>query len=283
MKEVHIKNEHVEAIIACKGAELKALFVDGKNFIWSIDETYWNKTSPLLFPIVGALKQNTYTYQGKEYSLPRHGFARDYEFSVLQQTDDAVVFSLLSNESTLSVYPFAFELLVSYRLTGKKIQVTYTVKNPANTDLYFSIGAHPAFAIDGDFSSYSLEFDNDQPLERHLLENEVFSGEKASLPLKNAVLDLQYALFEKDAIVLKEEATKSLTVLKEGVPKFKVEFGDFPYLGIWTKENAPFICIEPWLGIADNADATGILEDKEGIQKLSSGEVVEKVWSIEVF
>ena len=250
--EITIQNQAIKAVIKTKGAELSSLQKEGKNYIWEINSEFWNKTSPILFPIVGALKNGEYFHEGKVYKLSRHGFARDFEFEVIENSENAVVFSLKSNEETLKVYPFHFELQLSYILEGNKLVVKYEIINRSSEKMYYSIGAHPAFNIDGNFEDFSLIFDDEKDLETYKLEQDLFSGKTEILKLNGNILPLQYELFEEDALVFKNFATKSLTLAKNNESVMKVSFPDFPYLGIWTKKDAPFICIEPWLGILTN-------------------------------
>ena len=156
--EITIQNQAIKAVIKTKGAELSSLKKGGKNYIWEINSEFWNKTSPILFPIVGALKNGEYFHEGKVYKLSRHGFARDFEFDVIENSGNAVVFSLKSNEETLKVYPFHFELQLSYILEGNKLVVKYEIINRSSEKMYYSIGAHPAFNIDGNFEDFSLIF-----------------------------------------------------------------------------------------------------------------------------
>lgn len=281
--EITIQNQAIKAVIKTKGAELSSLKKGGKNYIWEINSEFWNKTSPILFPIVGALKNDEYFHVGKVYKLSRHGFARDFEFEVVENKTDAVVFSLKSNEETLKVYPFHFELQLSYILEDSKLVVKYEIINHSSEKMYYSIGAHPAFNIDGNFEDFSLIFDDEKDLETYKLEQDLFSGKTEILKLNGNVLPLQYELFEEDALVFKNSATKSLTLAKNNESVMKVSFPDFPYLGIWTKKDAPFICIEPWLGIADNANASGKIEEKEGIQILENNSKKQIAWSVELF
>ena len=281
--EITIQNQAIKAVIKTKGAELSSLQKEGKNYIWEINSEFWNKTSPILFPIVGALKNNEYFHEGKVYKLSRHGFARDFEFDVIENSGNAVVFSLKSNEETLKVYPFHFELQLSYILEGNKLVVKYEIINRSSEKMYYSIGAHPAFNIDGDFEDFSLVFDDEKDLETYKLEKDLFSGKTEILKLNENVLPLQYELFEEDALVFKNFATKSLTLAKNNESVMKVSFPDFPFLGIWTKKDAPFICIEPWLGIADNANTSGKIEEKEGIQILENNSKKQIAWSVELF
>lgn len=281
--DITIQNESVKAVIKSKGAELCSLQKDGKNYIWEINADYWNKTSPVLFPIVGALKNGEYQFDNKVYQLPRHGFARDFEFVVIGSTNTEVTFSLKSSEDTLKVYPFNFELLISYIVEGNKLIVKYEVFNLSAEKMYYSIGAHPAFNVQGDFENFSLIFDEEKNLETFKLNQDLFSGETEEVKLSGNVLPLNYQLFEEDALVFKNFATRSLTLADNNKPVIRVEFPEFPYLGIWTKRNAPFICIEPWLGIADNVQAVGELKEKEGIQILEGNSNKSVYWSVELF
>lgn len=281
--EITIQNQAIKAVIKTKGAELSSLQKEDKNYIWEINSEFWNKTSPILFPIVGALKNGEYFLEGKVYKLSRHGFARDFEFEVIENSENAVVFSLKSNEETLKVYPFHFELQLSYILEGNKLMVKYEIINRSSEKMYYSIGAHPAFNIDGNFEDFSLIFDDEKDLETYKLEQDLFSGKTEILKLNGNVLPLQYELFEEDALVFKNFATKSLTLAKNNESVMKVSFPDFPYLGIWTKKDSPFICIEPWLGIADNANTSGKIEEKEGIQILENNSKKQIAWSVELF
>lgn len=281
--ETTIKNQYISATINSFGAELISLHKDNKNYIWEIDTQFWDKTSPILFPTVGLLKNEQYQYNNKTYKLPRHGFARNFDFEMISKSEDAVTFSLKSSAETLEIYPFQFELRISYILEAHKLVVKYDVINLSNEKMYYSIGAHPAFAIDGNFEEFSLIFDENKDLESHKLESELFSGRTELVKLNDNVLPLNYQLFAVDALVFKNAITKSLTLAKNGKSVLKVDFPDFPYLGIWTKKNAPYICIEPWLGIADNTNSTGNLLEKEGIQTLEANAEKSVFWSVEIF
>lgn len=276
-----IQNDNLSAKISSLGAELSAVSKDTKNYIWEINDTHWNKTSPILFPIVGQLKNNSYTINNQHYSLPRHGFARDYEFNVVYKTDTSVVFSLTENETTLAQYPFQFELQIGYTLEENKLIISYSVQNNSDEKMPFSIGAHPAISIPSNFENYALEFENDTQIETHELENGLFSGKTKTINTQNN-LPLTYSLFEKDALVFKNLKSKYLTILHHNIPYLKVNFEHFPHLGIWTKQNAPFLCIEPWHGYADSIDSEGNIFKKKGIQILNANEVFKTSFSIEI-
>ena len=282
MKTV-IKNEFLTVEINHKGAELASIIKDGKNYIWNVDTKFWDKTSPILFPIVGGLKGDFFEYKGEKYQLPRHGFAREFDFELISKTENSALFSLNFSEETLKIYPFKFTLDIEYYLVDSQVFINYKIANVSNEKMYYSIGAHPAFLIDGEFDDYALEFEKSENLITHHLHDNLFSGETSEINLEGKILHLKYSLFEKDAIVLKNSITSSLTLLKNNLPELKVSFPDFPFLGIWTKKDAPFICIEPWLGIADNHNSTGKIEEKEGIQILEGKTAQSFEWSVEIF
>jgi galactose mutarotase-like enzyme len=261
----YISFQNTTATVKHKGAELFQIEKDNKTYIWEIDENYWNKTSPVLFPIVGSLKNNNYQYQDKIFSMLRHGFVRDYEFELIEKLDNKAVFSLFSNEETHKIYPFEFEFQIIYILNENGLEIKYFVKNLSKDKMPFSLGAHPAFKIDGNFEDYCIEFETNDFLTTYHLENELLTGETSTIELENKQLKLNYKLFERDAIILKNHVTNFVKLLKNNELILKISFKDFPFLGIWTKKDAPFICIEPWFGIADSVFSDGNIFEKEGI------------------
>ncbi len=278
-----ISNSILTAQIKHLGAELFSLkSIQNKEYIWEGNPIFWGKHSPILFPIVGSLKSNSYLYNEKEYPLNRHGFARDIEFELIEKTDESATFSLLSTTETKKIYPFDFELQIRYTLNDNKLNIDYIVINKNERTMPFSIGAHPAFALPGNFTEYSLEFQEDEILNYHLLDEGLISNTMNQLQLKNKQLDLKYQLFEKDALVFKTLKSKSITILKNANPLLKVNFNDFPNLGIWTVVNAPFICIEPWFGYSDTIHSSGNLMEKEGIQLLEANHKVQYNFNIEI-
>src|SRR5574343_547918 len=249
---ITITNKFLTATINTVGAELVSLEKNQVNYIWEVDENYWNKTSPVLFPIVGRLKNDVYTINGKEYTLPRHGFARNYEFQYELKSEHQVIFELESNAETKYNFPFDFKLFLAYTLIDSELIIEYCVRNISNETMPVSIGAHPAFAIEGDLSDYSLQFNQPDVLITHHLENENFNFETSVIESHSGKLDLKYELFANDALVFKSLESDEVILLHLDVPILKVNFDFFPYLGVWTKPNAPFLCIEPWCGVADN-------------------------------
>ena len=279
---VTISNSQLSATINTLGAELISLVKTNKNYIWQVDETYWNKTSPILFPIVGRLKNDSYTYNGETYELPRHGFARNMEFSFDKRSEHQVIFELNETEETKQNYPFDFKLLMAYTLIDNELVIEYFVRNQSDEVLPFSIGAHPAFAIKGNFEDYSLQFNKEDIFETNHLENESFNEKTTLVETENNAISLNYVLFEKDALVFKHLHSNEVVLKHQNQNVLKVNYDNFPYLGIWTKKNAPFLCIEPWCGLADNQNHNGNLEDKEGINHLPAGEDFLRAIRIEI-
>lgn len=278
-----ISNSNLTAIINHLGAELISLKTkENKEYIWEGNPEFWGKHSPILFPIVGTLKKNAYHYKGVEYHLSRHGFARDMEFELIQNNDNSAVFSIQFSKETLKVYPFEFELQIIYTLEAKSLSIQYKVINKNKTQIPFSIGAHPAFALSGDFEKYSIHFDQEEALEYYLLENDLVSNTTKKLEANSKPIPLNYELFDNDALIFKSIKSNSLTLLKNSKPMIKVRFEDFPNLGIWTKKNAPFLCIEPWFGYSDTEESSGNIFEKEGIQILEGNKTFNSKFSIEI-
>ncbi|MEO8239883.1 MAG: aldose 1-epimerase family protein [Flavobacterium sp.] len=278
-----ISNKTLSASIKHAGAELFSLLDnENKEYIWSGNPEFWPKHSPILFPIVGSLKNNTYTFNGKDYQLSRHGFARDMEFQLIEKTESSATFSLEYNEETLQKYPFKFELQIIYQLEDNNLHIGYKVINKEKNQIPFSIGGHPAFALPKEFDNYSIQFEKEEDLSYSLLENELISNKTEILETCKNIVKLNYKLFENDALIFKTLQSNSLTILENSKPYIKVDFEDFPNLGIWTKNNAGFICIEPWFGYSDTAEQSGDLFKKEGILILDEDQTFHAAFSIEI-
>jgi galactose mutarotase-like enzyme len=281
--KITLSNSELTATINSFGAELISLKnKSNREFIWEGNPDYWGKHSPILFPIVGSLKNDNYIYNISIYHLPRHGFAREMDFEVKEKTDLEVVFSLKQTRATLEKYPFNFELQISYTLTNSVLKIGFKVINNNDFSMPFSIGAHPAFALPSDFKNYELLFEKSEKLIVSTLQNDLISNATYILPMENNSLRLNYSLFENDALIFKTIASKSVSITENKIPFLKVHYNDFPSLGIWTKSQAPFICIEPWIGYADTIENNGNLEDKEGIQILGENQTFETNYLIEI-
>ena len=285
-----LENEYIKASFLKTGAELKQLVhkKTGMDYLWNSDPEYWAKSSPVLFPIVGALKNNTYTYEGKAYSLPRHGFARDMEFEVTQVNDHTVLFTLEQTAETLKQYPFEFKLGLRYVLDETTLSCTYEVDNPAEKDLLFSIGAHPAFKAplieEADYSDYQLVFNKDSELLYHKISDNLIDSATVALPLVDGALTLRHELFYEDALVFKTMISDQITLQdSEAKHGLDFKFDGFPYFGIWAAKDANFVCLEPWCGIADHVGHQGKLEEKEGINRLSPHATWSRTWQVTCF
>lgn len=287
---ITIENDFLSASFLTKGAEWRSLVekVHAREFLWQADPQFWGKSAPVLFPIVGSLKNGAYEYQGKTYKLPRHGFARDKEFRVKEHEAWRVVFVLDSDDQTRAVFPFEWSLEIEYRLWKRVLHTTYRVTNQGAGEMLFSIGAHPAFNLpffgEGEFSDGFLDFEMKEPLERWMLNADgLLSGETRPLPNAGRSLVTTRPLFAEDAVVLKKLKSSRITLRqRDAGSALSMEFPGFPYFGVWTAPEAPFVCLEPWCGIADSVDATGKLEEKEGINRLAAGESFKRSFAVTV-
>lgn len=281
--KIVLSNSILTATILHKGAQLCSLKRQGIEYMWNGNPTIWGKHSPILFPIVGTLNNDSYNYQSQKYHLPRHGFARDLDFEIVSKSTNYVKFSLQSDEQTLRDYPFEFKLFIIYELLQNELKISFEIQNLNAFSMPFSIGAHPAFALDNGFEKYALEFEHAENLEVFKLENDLISTEKYDLPLVNKLLPLRFSLFENDALIMKKLKSKRITILNQKQKILAVSFDDFPNLGLWAKSNADFICIEPWCGYADIAGFTGDIMEKEGMEILKPTEKSIKSYSIEIY
>lgn len=288
---LQLSNEKLKVIIAEKGAELQSIQHTDTSleYLWSGDPAFWGKKSPVLFPIVGGLKDNRYTYNGNAYTLPRHGFARDHVFSVVTQSDNSVTLELTDTAETMAVYPFHFNFRISYTLHHDTLSVVYMVANMDEKPLLFSVGAHPAFkvplAAGTTFEDYHLFFNKPENAGRWPLSP---GGQIESAPVEllqnTQVLPLTKQMFYEDALVFKHLSSDSISILSDKTPHgLEVSFPGFPFMGIWSAKDADFVCIEPWCGIADSVTGTGKLEEKEGVNELGVGEKWEREWTVRVF
>lgn len=285
----YLENEHIKIAVDSKGAELKSVFnkSNQEELLWQADPEFWGKSSPVLFPIVGTLKNGMYIYDNKEYKLPRHGFARDYIFKLEEVSGSKLVFSLESAIQTLQIYPFLFKLQIIYTLQGCSLQVAYNVRNLSDEKtMYFSLGAHPAFKVGrkaADFSSYQLHFNNDNVLKANHLKDGLLTTQQHEVLLNNQKLNLNYKLFENDALVLLDLKSDKITLLDNDDNNILIfEFENFPYFGLWTVQNSGFICLEPWAGVADFENHNQKIETKAGMNTLKPKERWTASWTISI-
>lgn len=268
---VIIQNDQLIAEIAEHGAELISLKSKehGLEYIWQGDPVYWGRHAPVLFPFVGRLKDDQYVYQGKTYQMGQHGFARDMDFEVIEHGQEMASFILRSTPETLEKYPFDFELVISYELGGDGITVHYQVANTGEKEMFFSIGGHPAFNVPLEeglsFEDFYLAF---SPLKSRLrlpLKGPFIDMDQKTLGQTNTNLALNRELFEQDALVFETRGLNAYAIRSEkSSHSVTLSYKDMPYVGIWSPypKEAPFVCIEPWCGIADTVNSSGNLMEK---------------------
>ncbi len=275
---VKIASGELSAEIDPHGAQLSSLRdAQGHDLLWNGDPAVWAGRAPLLFPIVGVVAGGRYRLGSKSYPLSRHGFARGKDFSIAEVTAGAAIFKLSADSSTLEIYPFHFELSVQFEVMGSSLKVTTTIRNRGAQEMPASFGYHPAFRWPLPFgsarSAHAIEFANDEPEPvRRLDVTGLLTSIKQPTPVENRRLELTDELFQNDVLILDKVKSRSVIYGGDRGPRLRIDFGDTPYLGLWTKPGAQFICIEPWHGITDPVGYSGDFKDKPGIFLLSSGQ-----------
>lgn len=287
-----LKNEVLTVTVSDHGAELQSIRKGETEYLWQGDPAYWGRRSPVLFPIVGSVWEKRYRVDGKEYELGQHGFARDMDFTLVCASDTEVRYRLESDEETLKKYPFRFVLEIAYRLHGNSLDVIWEVVNPSDGELYFQIGAHPAF-IYPDYDPEKRErgffvFDRKDGLEcirimekgcvDALTKHPLVIPEDGRLPIERDTFDAI------DTIMLQDSQIGRVDMLRaDGSPWLSLRF-DAPVVGIWSPPGkvAPFICIEPWYGRCDRAGYEGEYKDKDWMNHLAPGEKFSSVYTIEI-
>ncbi|MCI5884460.1 MAG: aldose 1-epimerase family protein [Clostridiales bacterium] len=285
MQTYQIKNHKMTLTVAEHGAEIRSVEVDGMERMWDANPAFWGRTAPILFPIVGALKDNSYQYEGETYSMSQHGFARDMEFTLTEQTEESLQFVLSDNSETYENYPFHFQLTVSYEIFESYINIGWKVLNTDEKKMYFQIGGHPAFACpcEGGMirDDYSIKVGELPLLETAFLEKGLLGEEKELLA--NELL-LKEDTFARDAYIIQNETVGHVDLVNHVSNQVKVRvLADVPVWGIWSTadKKAPFVCIEPWYGRCDKTDFSGELSEREYIQSLEPGETFTGGYQIE--
>ncbi|MCH5200194.1 MAG: aldose 1-epimerase family protein [Oscillospiraceae bacterium] len=267
------------AVISTFGAELKSLILNGRELMWSGDPKYWKKTSPVLFPAVGGLRDGCTLIDGDKYALPKHGFARDNEFECTSEIGSSLIFTLSDNTETLKMFPFRFNLSLCYTLTENSLEIVYQVENKSDVLMPFCIGAHPAFACPAEgwsFDDYRLVFQEKETVCSPVLDarTRLFKKEVGVWRLKNSSeYPLSYPLFDNDVLYFRGIASKSVALLNNADSGVRLTWEGFSSLGVWTPAgmNAPFVCIEPWCGCDDFEDGSGDFRDKPEVQTCLPG------------
>ncbi|MCY1543241.1 Protein LacX, plasmid [compost metagenome] len=220
--------------------------------------------------------------------MPRHGFARDLIFEVVQISEQELLFTLQHSADTLRIYPFPFKLGIRYHLAAASLSCTYEIENPADQDLWFSIGGHPAFATplnnEGAYTDYYLQFEDDEELICFHIEDNLISDKTSTVALTDKKLFLKHDLFYQDALVFKNMKSHSISLMNtKNYNGINFKFDDFPYFGIWAARDASFVCLEPWCGIADSLHHQHQLTKKEGMIPLGAHQHWQRSWQITCF
>ncbi len=279
---IEIKSEFISAKISTLGAELKSLrdYESGIEYLWQGDKKHWGRSAPWLFPIIGKLRDDQYWLRSKFYHMARHGFARDMTFEMVECEKDRVSFRLESNDQTMKVYPFAFRFHLKYKVYGPKLLIDVEIRNVDKKEMLFSLGFHPAFNVPMNkgekIEDYYLEFSERESRGVHGLHDGLVNfhepdNKKVFHPA--GVISLKQKLFNDDALILSDPESESVTLRSQKHDNYiRLEFGSVPYLGLWSAKNAPFICVEPWYGVADAVDSNGDFYEKEGLIVLEPGD-----------
>jgi galactose mutarotase-like enzyme len=287
-----LKNDLLQIHIKSAGAELCAInAIKNKNtFMWHADPKIWGSYAPNLFPIIGCMKDDTYIYKDQKYNMTKHGFVRHNEnMRVKNRSENQITFLLQSNAELYKMYPFHFEFEISYTLDKNVLTVNHIVKNLDDKTMYFSLGGHPAFKCplhyDEHYTDYILEFNEKETSQSYLLNMKSGLVTEQTRPVftsANAIA-LRSNLFNEDALIFKDLKSRQVALKhKTKGTALTVKFEDFPYLGLWAKPNAPYVCIEPWLGIADAENTNQKIEEKEGILALDANDTFSASYSIEI-
>lgn len=279
----YIENEYLKLGVKSFGCEITSLISKetGFEFMWQGNADIWSGQAPILFPIIGRLIDDKYTLDGKEYTLEKHGFARRLEWTYLGSDGSSMSFSLKENEDTLTMYPFSFEVIVTYILDGKTLKVNHKVINNNDSTMYFSLGAHPAFNCEiGD----KLTFSETEKFvtEKIDLVRSLRLPEKVDVPQQDSTIIITEDIFNEDALILSNFKSEYLTIHSDNNSrKIKFTFGGAPYLGIWAKPGAPYVCIEPWYGVNDSTEKKDDFSQKDAINTLGAGEEFNFQWTAE--
>lgn len=287
-----LENHRLRISIDDTGAELCSLinFDSGKEYIWQADPAVWGSHAPVLFPIIGMLKDGETQINGKTYRIPKHGMVRNNDrLELFYHSEDRITFRMCWDEETLKTYPYKFDFRITYRLRNEHVIVHHEIQNHDEEPMYFCLGGHPAFRVPlhdhQPYDAHFLRFEHDETAETHTVTPAgTLSRETRPVPwYKGNILPLTHELFANDALVFRNLNSPSV-ILESRItgPILKVDYAGWTDLGIWAKPNGDFVCIEPWLGVADFADTDGQFLHKEGIVRLEGNEIYEISYDIKV-
>lgn len=270
---VVLDNGVLRVEIAELGAEIRRVTMDGEERFYDGNPEFWTGVAPILFPICGGLKDGKYILDGKTYEIEKHGFARKSLFEVEWATDTQAVFLLKESDKTLKSFPWTFEFRVKYTLSGSSIKTEYDIFNTDSKRMYVSVGAHEAYACPEGVEDYDVIFEKKETLNAHRLAQNCVSRERDTVLKDSDTLPLYNKYFELDALIFTDHKSRFVTLRNRKTGKeVSVSFPDCNYLLIWTKPNAPYVCIEPWAGFPSYIDEGYDITQKEGMNKVESGE-----------
>lgn len=286
-----LSNSHLAIQVSPHGAELCSIVSGGKEYLWQADPAFWKRHSPVLFPIVGSVWENTYFVGNRPFRLSQHGFARDMDFELVSESADEIRYRLADSEETRGKYPYAFCLEIGYRLKGKSVEVMWQVSNPSEEEIHFQIGAHPAFLYPGfnpsDIRRGFFGFDRKDGLEFILIGEKGCADVERHYPLRpdrDGLFPIDVHTFDRDALILEGGQVKEVTLYdNDRHPCVTLRF-DAPVVGLWSPpgKNAPFVCIEPWYGRCDRVCYGGEFKDKDWMQHLPAHATFRGGYVIEI-
>ena len=266
-----------------RGAELSSVVLGGREYIWQGDEKIWSGQCPVLFPICGKLRDGTYRYGGRTYSMELHGFAREKIFSVKQVSPQEAVFTICDDEQTRAQYPFSFVFSVTYTLQGGELKITYSVYNRGNEPMWFNFGSHESYRTEGQEGVWTLEWSEREDLVLRDLSPNGISDCHTLLRENTKEVCIEQSLFVQDSLVFDGLRSREVTLKCEGQPAVQIRFPGFDYLVLWKMPNAPYLSIEPWNGLPDRENTSGELSEKYGIRRLGGGELCAMTHFIRFF
>lgn len=290
MSNYVIQNEYLQVGLKQKGGELFSIQskANQQEYMWEADPTYWGRHSCILFPIVGKVWNDTYRIDEQAFTMTQHGFLRDLDFEVIAQSEDAIIFQYEITEALAAQYPYACLIRIAYTLVANTLSVVYAVENLEGQEIYFSIGAHPGFKCpllpSEKRSDYKLVFNQAETAVRYLIENGYQTGATEPVLDNTTTIAITDHLFDNDALIFKHLQSDKVTLVNgKETPILTFHFPDTPFLGIWSKSpDSPFVCIEPWYGIADKLNADWDYKDKEGVVALETDGIFSFEHRIEV-
>lgn len=289
--EYSISNNLLNVSVLKIGAEISSIKSKktGKEFMWNANPKIWGSHAPVLFPAIGSFKNDKCTINGEVYKIPKHGFIRhNVDIELVNRSENHLDFQLNFSDKTLKIYPYKFQFNIVFKLVNNKLIVQHLVKNLDNKTIYFSLGAHPGFNCplnaDENYEDYYMEFEHSETAATTLLSsNGLISDNKETILNNTKTLPLHKELFNKDALIFKDLKSRKVSLKSHKSNQvLTVHYNDFNYLGIWAKPNAPFVCIEPWLGIADHENTNSDFLQKDGLIALETGKTFTAEYSIEI-